>query len=133
EKHFAGTNRLSPYMGAELGIGIRSSKAETTVTEDNTTGSIAISGATGVDANDNAINPGYFGLGLNGVIGCDFYFSRKIYVGMEAFFGLNFTSYSQPSVTYSEGSTSITTKLGKAGAFNLAPGAQGTIRIGFAF
>ncbi|NEM99231.1 hypothetical protein [Pontibacter burrus] len=76
EKHFAGTNRLSPYIGAELPIRMQSAKTET----ENST----ITGATST----NGANRGYFSVGLNAVAGVDFYFAKNFYAGVELGTGL---------------------------------------------
>ena len=84
EKHFAGTNRLSPYVGAELHLGSYSTSYES----HNTT----IAGNR-VEKKDLEIKtaPGFvFGGGL--FLGADYYIAPKVFLGLEA--GLNIDSRS---------------------------------------
>ncbi len=106
EKHFDGTNRLSPYVGAALNVDYSSS----TMTEEYWSPN---SQALLVDANpDNDFNnhdvweqktkDGSFGFGLAGLAGMDFYFADNIYLGVEFGFGLNFTSMGATKYTSSD-------------------------------
>lgn len=99
EKHFAGTNRLSPYFGAELDFRWFTSKAEETSGSDI----YEISGATDEDFSNRKYI--YFGLGI--VAGTDYYFSKDIYMGAEIGFGYGVKSYGSVDVT--EGNTTTTT------------------------
>lgn len=75
EKHFAGTGRLSPYVGAELELSSRSSKqiVETPTRRVET-------------INDN----GYTRFGLGLLAGADYYFTRHAYLGVEFSYGLGY-------------------------------------------
>ena len=89
EKHFAGTNRLSPYVGAELHLGSYSTNYElhNTVTAGNVT-----------TKTDKEIKtaPGFvFGGGL--FLGADYYIAPKVFLGLEA--GLNIDSRSLGKTT----------------------------------
>jgi len=93
EKHFDGTNRLSPYVGGALNIGFSSSSETEEYWGAN-------------DFTDTAQNPNNFveweqktkdgslSFGLNALAGMDFYFADNIYLGAEFGFGFNFTSMS---------------------------------------
>jgi hypothetical protein len=84
EKHFAGTNRLSPYVGAELHLGSYSTNYELhhTATAGNVT--------TKTDKEVKTA-PGFvFGGGL--FLGADYYIAPKVFLGLEA--GLNIDSRS---------------------------------------
>ncbi|NDK56558.1 hypothetical protein [Pontibacter fetidus] len=116
EKHFAGTNRLSPYIGAELPISIRSANYE----DDDTT----IKGATSM----GGANRGYFSVGLNAVAGVDFYFAKHFYAGVELGTGLSYFKNSEievegPFNSKSEGFHSV-----RFGQF-----VNGGIRVGYVF
>ena len=81
EKHFEGTDRLSPYVGAEVAF-------ETTTL---TSTSEAWDG-TNTDPLDGAVwestlTTGTTSFGLNLVAGTDFYFADNIYLGVEVGFG----------------------------------------------
>ena len=120
EKHFAGSERLSTYAGADLLIGFRGANYEfknnTTTTEvegSNTIGSTAGSS---------------FGLGL--FTGADYYITKKVFLGVEA--GLNFLSSSQKDIEITEtGSSNVTIAGGKSGGFST--NVIGGVRIGFQF
>lgn len=87
EKHFAGTDRLSPYVGAELFIGMGSTSSE----EENYS-------TNDFDDPDNYVvwtetqTDGNMTIGLNLLTGFDFYFSDNIYLGAEMGFGFASTS-----------------------------------------
>ena len=84
EKHFAGTDRLSPYVGAELHLGSYSTNYEKNVTQ--TIG-------TSVKTTNTQIKtaPGFtFGGGL--FMGADYYIAPKVFLGLEA--GLNIDAHS---------------------------------------
>ena len=96
EKHFDGTSRLSPYVGAALNIDYSSSSSTEEYWSPNEQGSLT-------DVNpdndfddyavwDQTVKDGSFGFGLAGLAGMDFYFADNIYLGVEFGFGLNFTS-----------------------------------------
>lgn len=121
EKHFAGTRRLSPYYGAELILAGRSSSSNQTI--GNTTRET--SGAW----NDGS-NRGYFSFGLNGLLGCDYYFSKNIFMGFEAGYGLRYVGNSQVQVTVN-GQTEVAEE--SASAFRIAPNFNSAIRLGFVF
>jgi hypothetical protein len=111
EGHFKGTERLSPYIGGELAIAGRAS-----------------SGTDIKGAWPGGSNRGFFNFGINGVAGCDFYFSKRIYMGLEGGFGLSLISNSDIVDTVSGATTS------KGGTtFQLGPNYNSAIRLGFVF
>ena len=74
EKHFKGTNRLSPYLGWDLSVAYAS-----------------------IFAGNNVAG---FGLGMRGLTGMDYYFAQNLYLGIEFGLGLNGTICgSAPSTT----------------------------------
>lgn len=118
EKHFAGTDRLSPYVGAELNFTLTSS---TDLDQElNTAG-------TGTDEVETTNGSTTFGLNL--LIGTDWYFSKHIYMGTEVGFG--FASTSNADTETSGGGTTVTTPNGSS--FNLGPNFNSAIRLGFLF
>jgi hypothetical protein len=125
EKHFSGTERLSPYIGAELVLAGKAASSSATSNSVTTT-----TKGTWADGS----NRGYFNLGANVVIGTDFYFSRHIYCGLEAGFGFSLMNYSDlvTSVIVNGGSTTTTTTAGGS-AFQLGPNFNSAIRVGFVF
>lgn len=92
EKHFTGTDRLSPYVGGDVMLKLENQKV----------------------ANVSSSN---FGFGLRGVFGADYYFAKRVFLGVEA--GLGFM-YSDPD--------------GKDnGKFLIKPAVVTGVRLGYAF
>lgn len=90
EKHFAGTERLSPYVGAELRVAGKSS----TITDESLGANDKIETLT----TKNDKKGGFVAFGLNLIAGADFYFAKKLYLGAEFGYGFGLTSYSDSSV-----------------------------------
>ena len=89
EKHFTGTDRLSPYVGAELHVGSYTTNAESNDTR--TVGTIVTKTNQQIKA-----APGFtFGGGL--FLGADYYIAPKVFLGLEA--GLNIDAYSLGKTT----------------------------------
>ncbi len=91
EKHFAGTDRLSPYVGAELAFSMERS----TLTREFHDGNTAESDDAPEQRQvwDMSVTTGSSTLGLNALAGFDFYFTDNLYLGAEITLGLNRTSY----------------------------------------
>lgn len=129
EMHFAGTDKLSPYYGAQLGFSFGTS-GTTKVTNASSVG-----GAPTTGDSYEATTGSTMGLSLGGFMGCDYYVTDAVFVGGE--FGLNL--FSMTSV--GEGETKVTAggvaapaaKTGTSGTFNLFGVTAGGIRLGFRF
>lgn len=76
EKHFTGTERLSPYVGAEVGYGYQYQKSSPSAAK--------------ADANS-------FKAAL--LVGADYYILPKVYVGLEGGYGLDTNSISEGAKT----------------------------------
>ena len=99
EKHFSGTRRLSPYVGADLKLSLLKA-----------------------DTNGGGLHTGQrdgHAVGLNLLLGADYYVLPKIYVGAEAGLGLHVGS--------------IEARGQKTSFTNVATGMLGGLRIGFVF
>jgi hypothetical protein len=120
ESHFEGTDRLSPYVGAELDLNFRRTSG---VSQSQPASDIVEVTSTNKD--------GAFRFGLNGLAGFDYYFAKHLYFGAELGFGLSYTSPFK-TVTKS-GSVSIESKEGKDAMLNFGPNVNSAIRIGFLF
>lgn len=90
ERHFAGTKRLSPYIGAELPLSYAYSSYE-----DETK---AIKGAW-YDGNHNRAN---IGVGLNALAGVDLYLIKNFYVGFEFGAGISYRNYQKIEIDFKE-------------------------------
>src|SRR5699024_6114607 len=74
EKHFAGTDRLSPYVGAVLNFTMINTKDVDQKLDPSTT--------TG-DTYETETTGGSTSFGLNLVLGADWYFTKHMYMGTE--------------------------------------------------
>ncbi len=123
EMHFAGTDRLSPYWGAELLIGIsRMTNTEEMVTGDNQD-----------EVGSTITKDGSTTLGLNAVFGADFYFSDAIYIGAEFGFGFASTSMADTEISYEGLDTDDPDPIVNGKSSSWGPNYQGTIRLGWLF
>lgn len=111
EQHLTGTRRLSPYIGAEIAFGLKSSK-ETIDTKESTT---EIKGGWETYQSGIYYDPyyrnnisyqysipsenGYTSFGINLITGFDFYISKHLFVGYELLFGYNYLKYDDFEVT----------------------------------
>jgi hypothetical protein len=135
EKHFKGTNRLSPYWGAELDIAGQSSKEVTPTGLDAQDGLFIIT-----DKNKN--KGGFFRIGANAVAGFDCYFTKHLYLGTELGFGFQMVKYKDYKKTTSY-PASVTTfpspdpgnpaPVGQGRETNIGPNFNSSIRLGFIF
>ena len=121
ESHFAGTERLSPYVGAEVILAGRFSSSSTEAGG----GTIETSGAWA-----DGSNRGFFSFGINGLIGVDYYVTRHLFLGFEAGYGLNYISNSQIQRTV-DGDSDIVSE--SSSTFNIGPNFNSAIRLGFLF
>lgn len=83
ERHFKGTRRLDPYVGATLSLAFvgkqRTKGIDDFVDDDGSFEKIET----------NSLAPGGFGLGLDGFIGFNYYVAKKISIGLEYSLGLS--------------------------------------------
>jgi len=97
EKHFAGTDKLSPYVGADIVFGMGNNSAKW----DKFDGS-------GYNADFTAAAKAPTSMfGLNLVAGTDYYFAENFYVGMEL--GLGFQSISEKAGEFKATTGGVTT------------------------
>jgi hypothetical protein len=135
EKHFAGTNRLSPYIGAELDIAGQSSKEVT---------------PSGINAKDeltivtekNKNKGGFLRIGANVLAGFDCYITKHLYLGTEFGFGFQMVNYSKYKMTtaYPASYTTLPTPdpgnpdpSSQGKEMNVGPNFNSAIRLGFIF
>jgi hypothetical protein len=120
EKHFAGTSRLSPYIGLTLPLTLHLANFE------NET--LKVNGAT----NSNASNRSYFNAGLDGLAGADLYVLKNFYVGFEVGAGLYYTKFAGGEVIYKDDSARNYEWEGSSssGFFTFS---KGGLRVGFTF
>ena len=119
EHHFGGTDRLSPYIGAELAIGSVSG-SEKTVTKTSTT--------TTKDA------PRFL-FGGTLLLGADYYVAPHVYLGVEAGLDLKTTSLGKGSTTIvqNNGNTTVNESKATSSTSEFATGVKAGFKIGFVF
>jgi hypothetical protein len=132
EKHLAGTERLSTYVGGDLTLQINGASEKGENTNNGTT--FTNGDSYKLKGFNNSGDNGGFGLGLRGVVGAEYYFVEKVYLGAE--FGWGFTTFSEAK-TKSEtttGGTSTTVETKSTGGdFSILPTMTAGVRLGFRF
>jgi hypothetical protein len=136
EKHFAGTKRLSPYIGADLSITERSS-GENIVNSQSTT--TVTNAWYYVYTNNNTTisqiqQPGYTRYGLNLFTGFDFYIARHFFFGYEFNYNISKTKWKDISVITTPSSV-VTTSNSSITNTNttFGPSLINGIRLGYSF
>ncbi|GAA4774327.1 MULTISPECIES: outer membrane beta-barrel protein [Flavobacterium] len=125
EKHFAGTERLSTYAGADLLLNFKGAKTE--YTENNYF--YNVDGAN-IDNAGNFINNAGTQFGLRLVTGADYYIAKKVFLGVEA--GLNILTGKNKDIEISEtGQPNVNIAGGKESGITTQ--VIGGIRIGYQF
>lgn len=157
EKHFSGTDRLSPYVGAELEFGMTFHKLRT---ESEQQQGVHIKPAVSNDGATPTIytktekgKKGYMTVGVNLVSGADYYFTKKAYLGVELGLGFGMKKDSKIKVTDEDAKAAreydiavanengVTppkayedpTDQTQGGTVSFGPTVTGQIRLGFLF
>lgn len=125
EMHFEGTERLSPYIGAELDIAIQSHKTESDYENGGTANQVETTTTTGTN--------GYFRFGVNAIAGFDYYFANKLYLGTEIGFGFGINSMSDIEVDDTISGFTAPDPQEQGSTMNLGPNFNGALRLGFCF
>ncbi len=121
ERHFEGTNRLSPYIGGDvlLGYGTSGSKEEILL---------------GDDTEELESCQAVFRWGLGLVGGFDFYFAKDFYVGGELGVGLVSQHWGTEKVDYvDKGGEIDTEEIPGGSSFDFGANVLTSIRLGYLF
>jgi hypothetical protein len=136
EKHFTGTKRLSPYIGADLAIQNKHTEQEITEGQNVTT----ITGAwreytySNGYTYQNYAEHGHFRYGINLVSGFDFYMAKNFFFGFEVNFGFNHTTLQKLEVKQSgSGSSPSNNNEIKNSSFSFGPSLMNGVRVGYIF
>lgn len=116
ERHFTGTERLSPYVGGDVLLGYGNGNVKTTNSIANTV--------------DETKGPSIFRFGVRGVFGADYYIAKRVFLGVEAGLGLMYESEGDTTFK-STNNPDVVTKGGSS--FRITPEVVTGIRVGFAF
>lgn len=129
EKHFAGKERLSPYIGGVLNLGYetKTEKSETQYT-DNLVG-------------EDVTKGGSLNIGLNAVAGVDYYIAQNLYLGTEIGFGVAMNKDLTKKVTTQSlnqdgnalESKDTESKKDTESSLQVGPNVMGQIRLGWVF
>ena len=129
EKHFTGTERLSPYVGADILFGTGTTKS----TFENATGA-ANAPVYAEGTSRDTKGPGYTSIGLRGVIGADYYIAKRLYLGVEAGFGFEYAKEGKTTITTTTaGNTTTITNKSAGSNLEINPSIITGVRVGFAF
>lgn len=126
EKHMAGTDRLSPYMGAYVNIGYTSTTEKTETQWGPETS----------DVGTQTDKSGSMNLGLNAVAGFDWYFTNDVYLGTEFGFGVAYSTdltNSSDFEGFDPNPDSGESKVGNSSSFQIGPNVVGQLRLGWLF
>jgi hypothetical protein len=129
EYHFAGGEKLSTFAGAQLILELTSAKTTRT---NYAAGGYQANFSQTIDGRSSLGDKSTsFGLGLYS--GFDWYFTEKVYLGIE--WGLNFLRTSYGDVTITTSSAGTTTVIKRAGgrAGDLLINTVGVLRLGYQF
>ena len=137
EKHFGGSKRISPYLGYDIGLGIKKSGAS----ERTNTSYKKIKGAW---EDLNYVNPqypyyyteftqrAYWSIGLNLVSGVDIYITKDFYLGYELAVGLDYINYNNIEVIQGSSQSQVYPDLDDED-WKFGPKLLNGIRIGYIF
>ena len=123
EKHFAGTEKLSPYVGADLVFGMGNTSAKWDKFD-----------GTGYNADFTAAAKAPISMfGINLVAGTDYYFAENFYVGLEL--GLGFQSVTEKAgeFEFTTAGTTTTSLSEPAKSSSFGNNFIGNARIGWRF
>lgn len=123
EKHFKGTDKLSPYVGADLVYGM----GNTTEKWEKFNGSGYSSDYTRSDKNPTSA------LGLNLVAGTDYYFAQNFYLGLELGLGVRSTTTKAAESVVTTGGTTTTNLSAPSKTSAFGNNFIGNFRLGWRF
>ena len=135
EKHFAGTRRLSPYIGLEFALGTKFSNYAT----DDGTVKTKIDGAwrSTTLVNNTFVygyeEKGFVKYGLNLLAGFDFYVAKNFFVGYEAALQFSNIEYADIDITTTGSSFPPDSPDSKETEVTVSPMLLNGIRIGYVF
>lgn len=123
EYHFAGTNRLSPYVGTDIMFGTGKITSEGL----NTDGSVFI------DDYSQSFEIGTSMFGVNFVAGTDFYFAENFYFGLELGLGWATNKQKEGISTATFGGNTFISKSNEETTSDFGNNVISTFRLGWRF
>lgn len=137
EKHFAGTDRLSPYVGAELLFAMTSvTETEDNLVDNRTSSSSPTDWA--VLETEKKGDGGNTTFGLNLIAGFDYYIAKSLSLGAEFGFGFSTTSNADiesESVDLKDGSWTVVEDPteSQGSSMNVGPNVVAQLKLGWLF
>ncbi|WP_461789130.1 hypothetical protein [Pedobacter sp.] len=139
EKHFKGTKRLSPYIGADAFWGTRSAKQ--TISNNGSTTNVKngwldvtyVQSGSGLVYTYRISEGAYSRFGISAVAGFDFYMAKNFFLGYEFNLGYSKTDFKSPDVTITGQSTSFTNYYSNNSTSKFGTSLVNGIRIGYIF
>ena len=130
ELHLGDFEKLSPYVGAEFGIGMKSASTTITNVGNVQSNKVVCEGIWG-----DLTNPAYTQVGFNLLTGVDYYIYKGLFMGAEVGFGFTSTSFKEVNVSTTVAATSVTTTQTTPGAkaSNFGVNFNSAIRLGWSF
>lgn len=123
EYHFAGTDRLSPYVGIDIKFG--SGKVATDGSSSDGTTYVA-------DYTEKSeAKTGMFGVNL--VAGTDYYFAENFYMGLELGLGWQSITQKEGTTEVTSGGTTVKNTSNEAKTSTFGNNVVGTFRLGWRF
>lgn len=134
EFHFEGTRRLSPFVGVQLDLLARhAGYTQTTTPTGGSASTFTVNGAANSGTGADMSRANYFNPGVSGLLGCDFYFAKHIYIGTEFGIGMSIQTRGDIVVSNTASGTTTSTTTKGAATFGIAPVYNSAIRVGFVF
>lgn len=127
EWHYAGTKRLSPYVGAELVAAFRRNSEKEYSIDIANDDEVYYTQTINTNGND------FFRLSINGLAGFDYYVAKNLYLGAELGYGLSLTNNLQTKVKSDKEGFEEPDGIKNGSSFGFSPFANGAIRLGFIF
>jgi hypothetical protein len=135
EKHFTGTRRLSPYIGADLSITDRSSSEN--ISNNQSTTTVTNAWYYTYYSNNTTISqiqqPGYTRYGLNLFTGFDFYIAKHFFFGYEFDYSITRTDWKQINIVTTPSTNGTDNSSVKNTSTTFGPNLINGIRLGYAF
>lgn len=126
EWHFTGTEKLSPYIGMEVDLALKSSSYSDDRDSQNRGSVESVSGAW----DTNGTERGFTRFGANFLIGADYYIVKRLYLGVEVGYGFQVINSADITTKFFSRSE-IKSKGGST--FQIGPNYNSSIRLGFVF
>lgn len=123
EKHMEGTDRLSPYFGAEALLGFSMESDRNRYLDAN------------FDTQSITTRNSTVSIGVSGLAGVDFYFAESFYLGAEFGIGIQIDDDLGTRTSYSEDGAAPDPNdpTPRGSSFNFGPLVNGQIRLGWVF